>query len=61
MKIRRINLLETNTKAMIRKHLIDIIKSKHQNVEGIEYDSQLKTYHLIKNDSGLFSIEIPRT
>lgn len=61
MKKLNIKVVDENSKAIARKHLIDMIKSKHENVEGIEYDSQLKTYHLIKGDSGLFSIEIPST
>lgn len=61
MKKLNIKLVDENNKAIARKHLIDMIKSKHENMEGIEYNSQLKTYHLIKGNSGLFSIEIPST
>jgi hypothetical protein len=61
MKKLNIKFVDENSKAIARKHLIDMIKFKHKNIEGLEYDSQLKTYHLIKGDNGLFNIEIPST
>ena len=56
-----IKFIDENSKAIARKHLIEMIKSKHENVEGIEYDSRITDFHLIKGDSGLFTIIIPTT
>jgi hypothetical protein len=59
MTIRKVKIFDSNY--MVREQLIKMIKSKYENLEGIEYDSRLTDFHLIKGDSGFFTIEIPTT
>jgi hypothetical protein len=59
MTIRKVKIFDSND--MVREQLIKMIKSKYENLEGIEYDSQLTDFHLIKGENGLFTIIIPTT
>ena len=50
---------ESSYKPLTKERLVTLIKSKHEEIDGVEYDCMVKDYQLLKSSSGLFSIVIP--
>ncbi|MBO0593129.1 hypothetical protein I2486_17135 [Cellulophaga sp. E16_2] len=49
---------ESIQKPLIAQRLITLIKSKYDEIDGIEYDCMVKDYQLLKSSDGFFTIEI---
>jgi len=50
---------ESSNKPLTKERLITLIKSKYQEVDGIEYDYMVRDYQLLKSSKGLFSVIMP--